>query len=94
MTDPRTKKTTDPLAAFERLAAQARRETAPALDVRTAVRVRLRERSMEEDTAPAAWFTVGACAAAVAVAVLYAPLLSVLLDPMAGLFHISPMLLH
>ena len=94
MTDLRRQKTTAPLAAFERLAAQARRETAPAVDVRAAVRARLRERALEEDTAPAAWFTLGACAAAVGVAVLYAPLLSVLLDPMAGLFQISPILLH
>lgn len=80
-----------PLTALEELAAAARREPAPAIDVTQAVFARIRADAAAEDR-PLAWLAASACAAAAFTAVLAWPALQILTDPLAYLFEYTPIL--
>ena len=78
----------DRLEAVERLAAKARREDAPVVDVSGRVLYRIRDarRPVERRLAV---FALGSLTAAAAAMVLVLPLISTLLDPLAGFLQQS-----
>lgn len=74
-----TNETRDPLAS---VAARARLEPAPAVDVTAAVLRRLRVASAESVERPMVWLAAGALAAAAIVVFLAMPYVSGTLDPL------------
>ena len=85
----------DPLVKFGAIAARARQEHTPAVDVRAGVLRALRQAEAEEpDDRPAICFAFGSCLAAASVALAYGPALFAAIDPLAGLLRMSPGILQ
>ena len=78
----------DPLKTVERLAAKARQEEVPRVDVGSQVLYRIREarRPVERRLA---FFAAGSFAAATAAMVLVLPLINTLMDPLAAFLQQS-----
>ena len=81
----------DPLDRFARLAARARQEAPPEIDVRDAVLRRLAEAD-STPVAPMAWLSVAAVGAAAWAVILAFPAFAALTDPLGPLFQLSPLL--
>lgn len=81
----------DPLDRFARLAARARQEAPPALDVRASVLYRLAQADTTP-VAPMAWLSVAAIGAAAWAVALAFPAYAALTDPLGPLFQLSPLL--
>lgn len=78
----------DPLEAVERLAARARQEDVPAVDVAGRVLYRIRDARGPVEPRLAV-FALGSLAAAAAAMVLVLPLISTLMDPLAAFLQQS-----
>jgi hypothetical protein len=81
----------DPLDMVNELAAAARREPPPTVDLAGQVLAEIREARATVER-PLAFFAVGSLAAAALVAVMSASLLYSITDPLAILFQITPLL--
>ncbi len=73
----------DPLEILDNLAARARREEAPRIDVARKVILRLHE-GRRSERRPLALFAMGSLVAAAVAMVLVLPLVNVLTDPLAA----------
>lgn len=80
-------KKNDSLDRFARLAAVARREAAPAVDIEHLVRARLPRIGRPTVHRPLLWFAAASAAAAVVAVLMVLPMLSSMSDPFASMFQ-------
>ncbi|MCP4643921.1 MAG: hypothetical protein GY851_25990 [bacterium] len=79
----------DPLKDVERLAALARRETAPGVDVSARVLGRLTE-DTEPDDRPLTWLAGAAAVVAAAACIVGYTAIQGIVDPLNALFQLAP----
>ncbi len=78
---------TDPRTVMHTLAARARQETAPTVDVGRQVTAKLRKRERRDSERPLFWFAAASLATAVVVVVISASLYQSISDPFWTLFQ-------